>query len=208
MRPRPSRTRADLCCRRPHCAGTTRRRAVRPSRRSPAAVGALPASIPRGARSSESRARTPTARSRATAGGHDHCRRLRRPRPTPAWAHPRARQHLLRQLRLRAERDRLGNPGLAAPQAIREPRLGEVQLAIHERVTPRSGVGEEGSDLAVLDAAGRPAVLRCAHRVDVPGRTRNEAALSLALSAVVRILRGLVEARRISLEIPPSKVNS
>jgi hypothetical protein len=81
--------------------------------------------------------------------------------------HPRRRhagvqgtlQHQLGKLRLGPKPDLLRNPRGAAPLRVVGPAFGQVQLPVDERPPLAADIGEEDTQLAVVDLAGRARVL-------------------------------------------------
>jgi hypothetical protein len=54
-----------------------------------------------------------------------------------------------------------GDAGFATALAVVSPLFGQIQLAIDQGMTLRTGVGQKDADLAVLNPAGGTAILAC-----------------------------------------------
>lgn len=55
--------------------------------------------------------------------------------------------------------DLVGNVRFRPPFVVLRPALGQIQLGIHQRASARRGVGEEDTNLAVVDLSKSPAPL-------------------------------------------------
>jgi hypothetical protein len=66
----------------------------------------------------------------------------------------RASEHPPGEFRFGGELDLVRNAGRTAARAVSDPVLGEIELAVDERLTLGGAVGTEDTDLTVLDAAG------------------------------------------------------
>jgi hypothetical protein len=64
-------------------------------------------------------------------------------------------QHRHRLPRLDHELHLVRDLGRAAPVPISDPRLGQMQLTVDQRMSPRRGIGQERADLTVLDPSPR-----------------------------------------------------
>ena len=68
--------------------------------------------------------------------------------------------HPLGQFGFGREGERVWNVGRASARQISAPVFGHIQVAIDEGMAPGRHVGEKDAQLAVLDLAGHPAILR------------------------------------------------
>src|SRR4051794_7835044 len=69
--------------------------------------------------------------------------------------------HAARQCGLGGERHLLWNTGRLAPGEVLGPLFRQIELAVDQRMPFAAGISEEHTDLAVLDAPRRAAVLAC-----------------------------------------------
>jgi hypothetical protein len=81
------------------------------------------------------------------------------PHRLPAVLGEQPLQHVLGQLRLGGELDLFADPGLSAPVAILGPGGRQVQPPVDQRSPARRDLGQEHSQLAILDPPGGAGVL-------------------------------------------------
>ena len=67
--------------------------------------------------------------------------------------------HALRQLRLGGERDGLRHGGRGAALPVVGPLLGQIQFTVDQGMALATGIGQENTDLTVLDPSRSPRIL-------------------------------------------------
>src|SRR5262249_33020517 len=72
-----------------------------------------------------------------------------------------AQEHLAGQLWFGGKRALVRDTGFATALAIIGPFLGQIQLAIEQRMAMLRGVGQKDADLAILNPPGSTAILAC-----------------------------------------------